>query len=257
MYRTLRSPGQNAREADGSAQRGRETHCSATVHVQPVQDPPIHHPSMVCSHQPLGLPPHCARVVPVSRPRGIRVRRGLPPTTTAGTSLRPPSTAGNPAAGSARTHVSRTAANTPAAYRPPAAADRSTPRVRRRSANTAESSSSISTAVWASASYRRARRCCGYSRTSRSNSRCRVPTFSAGNAPTSITRRTVGRLTPSRSAACCVVDIVACGATVTARPACNAATTCSRRHAPPPTSHPPPPAPDTCADPTPASNLSK
>ena len=58
------------------------------------------------------------------------------------------------------------------------------------------------------------------------NSRCRLPTFSAGNSPTSINRRTVGRLTPSRSAACCVVDIVARGATVTARPDPSAATTC-------------------------------
>ena len=56
------------------------------------------------------------------------------------------------------------------------------------------------------------------------NSRCRLPTFSAGNSPTSINRRTVGRLTPSRSAACCVVDIVARGATVTARPDPSAAT---------------------------------
>ena len=43
--------------------------------------------------------------------------------------------------------------------------------------------------------------------------------------PSLINRTMVGRLTPSRSAACCVVRVMLCGTTVTARPCDIASTT--------------------------------
>ncbi len=48
---------------------------------------------------------------------------------------------------------------------------------------------------------------------------CRLPIRSAGRILSFISRTTVGRLTPRRSAACCVVRIMVCGAMVTALPA--------------------------------------
>ena len=113
-------------------------------------------------------------------------RRESPPPTTDDTNPRPPSTAGNPAAGSARGQSGQSIDHPPTLSAHAAGA----PSLRDRfcalnySAPTAgSSSSSICTPVCASASYWRAGRCCCYSSTSRSNSRCRLPTADAGCRP--------------------------------------------------------------------------
>ena len=162
-------------------------------------------------------------------------RRESPPPTTDDTNPRPPSTAGNPAAGSARGQSGQSIDHPPTlsahAAGAPSLRDRFCaqllrphrrivlvvdlhPRLRKRLVLAGRPLLLLLEHIPQQQPMPVA------------NSRCRLPTFSAGNSPTSINRRTVGRLTPSRSAACCVVDIVARGATVTARPDPSAATTC-------------------------------